>query len=110
MKAAADLARLGQITQLMLDVKLAALHAAASKRQQSLDLLASLNAPPPTADLSLVAAHQANLRYQHWAEKRRAEINFVLARQTAEMLMARDAAGHAFGKDQALRGLRAKLR
>lgn len=104
-----DLARLSQITGLILDLKLADLRATAAKRQHSLDLLASLNTPPINTDLSLVAAHQAALRYQHWADVRRAEINLALARQTADMHMARDAAGQAFGKDQALRGIRAKL-
>lgn len=109
MTKAKGLVRLGQISRLILDVKLAALHTAAAKRQHSLDLLASLNKDSVETDLSPVAAHQANLRYQHWADARRAEINLLLARQTAEMQVARDAAGQAFGKDQALRGVRAKL-
>jgi hypothetical protein len=105
-----DLARLGQISQLILDVKLAALHVAVGRRQQSLDLLANLNRPGVPGDLSPVAAHRAELRYQHWADARRAEINLLLARQTAEMHVARDDAGQAFGKDQALRSLQKKLR
>jgi hypothetical protein len=110
MSKASDLARLGQISQLILDVKLAALHVAAGKRQQSLDLLANLNLPSAPSDLSPVAAHHAELRYQHWADARRGEINLLLARQTAEMNVARDDAGQAFGKDQALRRLRVRLR
>lgn len=110
MTKAKNLARLSQITQLMLDLRLADLRAAAMKRQHSLDLLASLSHTPAATDLSVVAAHQADLRYRQWADVRRAEINLVLARQTADMHVARDAAGHAFGKDQALRGVQAKLR
>lgn len=104
-----DLARLAQISQLILDGKLAALHTAAAKRQHSLDLLASLNKDAFETDLSPIAAHQAELRYRRWADARRAEINLLLAQQTAEMHEARDAAGQAFGKDQALRGVRANL-
>ena len=104
------LVRLRQISKLILDVKLAALHTAAQKRQQSLDLLTNLNKQGSDTDLNPVVAYQTELRYQFWAEARRAEINVVLARQTAQMLAARDAAGQAFGKDQALRGLHAKLR
>jgi hypothetical protein len=104
-----DMARLAQITGLILDLKLADLRAAAAKRQHSLDLLASLNKPSVAIDLSVLATHHAELRYQHWADVRRAEINLVLARQTADMHEARDAAGQAFGKDQALRGVQAKL-
>lgn len=110
MTKAKDLTRLAQITQLMLDLKLADLRSAAAKRQHSLDLLASLNKVALASDLSPIAAHQAELRYQHWADVRRAEINLLLARQTAEMHVARDAAGQAFGKDQALRAIQAKLR
>jgi hypothetical protein len=110
MTNAKDLARLGQISQLILDVKLAALHVATGKRQQSLDLIANLNLPSAPGDLSPVAAHHAELRYQHWADARRAEINLLLARQTAEMHLARDEAGQAFGKNQALRGLQKRLR
>lgn len=110
MTKAKDMARLVQISGLILDVRLGALKTAASKRQQSLDLLENLNAPAPETDLSPLAMHQADARYQKWAEVRRAEINILLARQTAEMHVARDAAAVAFGKDQALRGLSAKLR
>ena len=110
MTKAKDLARLGQISQLILDVKLAALHVAAGKRQQSLDLLANLNMPSAPGDLSLIATHRAELQYQHWADARRAEINLLLAHQTAEMHLAHDAAGQAFGKDQALRGLQNRVR
>ena len=110
MTKAKDMARLGQISALILDVKLAALRAAAAKRAQSLELLENLNKPAALTDLSPVAAHQAELRYQYWADARRAEVNLLLARQTADMHLARDAAGQAFGKDQALRGVSAKLR
>jgi hypothetical protein len=104
-----ELARLGEISNLILDVKLAALRTAAQKRQQSLDLLANLNGTVADTDLTPVVAYQTTLRYQHWADVRRAEINLVLARQTADMLAAREDAGQAFGKDQALRSLQKKL-
>ena len=105
MTKAKNLARLGQVAQLILDVKLAALQKAAKKRQHSLDLLNDLNRATSVADLPLFVAYEADLRYQNWADKRRAEINYNLARQTADMLAARDDAGQAFGKYQSLRGL-----
>lgn len=110
MTKAKTLARLGQITQLALDLKLADLRAAAKSRQHSLDMLASLNTVVDAPGLSLVAAHQVDMRYQHWADVRRAEINITLAQQTVALHAARETASLAFGKDQALRGLRAKLR
>lgn len=103
-----NLARLAQVSQLLLDVKLHALRTAASKRQQSLDLLESLNQSMADTDLALVAKYQAAQRYQQFADARRAQLNIVLARQTAEMHVARDAAGQAFGKNQALRSLQKK--
>lgn len=105
-----SLATLNQISQLILDVKLSALQSAAAKRQNSLDLLAELNRPAPEDDLPLIVRYQADLRYQGWAEARRSEINAVLARQTAEMLVARDDAGQAFGRNQTLRSLQGKPR
>lgn len=104
-----SLARLGQISQLILDVRLAKLQAVAKQRQHSLDLLEQLNVPPAD-DLPLVIAHQNGMRYQKWAEARRAEINATLARQTADMLAAREDASQAFGRNQALRGLQGRLR
>ena len=105
-----SLARLGQISQLILDIRLAKLQAAAKQRQHSLDLLERLNVVPADDDLPLVIAHQTNMRYQQWAEARRAEINANLARQTAELLAAREDAGQAFGRNQALLGLQKRLR
>ena len=110
MTKAKDLARLGQITQLLLDTKLADLRALAAKRQHSLDLLGNLNRPAVQTDLPIVAAHLAEVRYQSWADIRRAEINVILARQTAEMYVARDAARCAFGRNQAFQALKDTLR
>ncbi len=110
MTTAKQIARLSQISQLVLDVKLAALRTAVSKRQHSLDLLTALSGVANAPDLSLVAEHQAQMRYQQWAQARRAELNLVLARQTAEMATARDEAVQVFGRNQAVRGLQAKWR
>lgn len=108
MTKAKDLVSLSKISQLILDVKLAGLHSAAKKRQHSLDLLAQINRPVPLNDLSVVIAHQMELRYQAWAELRRGEINLVLARQTADLLAAREDAGQAFGRNQAVNALKEK--
>lgn len=94
-----------EISQLMLDQKLAALTRAASAREESKARLAGLSQPPAETDLPLAAAAQAGLLYARWAEARRAEINMTLARQTAEWIEARDAARQAFGRADALRRL-----
>ena len=105
-----DLARLTQISQLLLDQRLSRLTAAARSRQASLDQLAGLEeAAAPAGALPEISAQLASLAYQRWAEARRAEINLALARQTAEWIEARDAARLAFGRTDALQTLQARL-
>ena len=94
-----------EISQLMLDHKLAALTRAAAAREESRTRLAGLSRPLAETDLPLAAAAQAGLLYERWAEARRAEINLTLARQTVEWIEARDAARQAFGRADALRRL-----
>ncbi len=100
-----SLARLQAIGQVLLDARLAALHRAAEARDGSLARLDDLARPVAGSDLSGVAALEVSMRYERWADQRRAEINLVLARQTAAWLEARGAATEAFGKAQALDGL-----
>lgn len=101
------LARLDRLAGMILDLRLADLRKAALDRQQSLDHLRSLE-KPPAQDLPPIAAAQADLLYQRWADQRRAEINRLLARQTAEWLGAQDRARDAFGRAEALKGLLAR--
>lgn len=91
---------------MILDLRLSRLEQAARKRAESQTRLASLIVEPVESDLPLAVVEQARLRYEQWAEVRRAEINLTLARQTAEWLLARDAARVAFGRAEALKKLR----
>jgi len=100
-----QIARLRSLTDVMLDVRLAELHAAAAARDASLDRLADLDRPAQATGLPDLAAAEVGMRYQRWADQRRAEINLTLARQTAVWIEARQAAALAFGKSQALEGL-----
>jgi hypothetical protein len=100
-----QMARLSQLADLILDVKLTDLHAAARARQESLDRLAGLAAAPAT-DLPEIAAAQAGLLYERWAEARRAEINLSLARQTAAWLDLQAEARQAFGRSEVMQTLR----
>lgn len=102
--------RLQQVADLLFDAKLAGLKAAARAMQETKDHLADLvAAPAPSDDLPQIALAVAGLRYERWADGRRADLNLTLARQTAEWLNARDAARLAFGKTQALDAVKAKL-
>ena len=100
--------RLQQIAGLQLDLRLNDLHSAARARQESLDRIAGLNVPQ-ARDLPPVAAAQADLLYQRWAEARRAEINHTLARQTAEWIEAQANARRAFGQTQVLDAVQKKV-
>ena len=105
-----DLAKMRLISDLMLETRLAKLTAAAQAKQQSEEQLLGL-APTsyPTDRIQPVAAQLAALNYQRWAESRRAEINLVLARQTAEWIDARDAARTAFGRAEVVGKLLQRL-
>lgn len=102
----AKLADLQRIARLMLDTRLAALDRAAKARQASLDHLEELNRPLPQTDLDPIVAGEVGMRYQHWADLRRAAINLDLARQTVEWQEARQAASLAFGRDAVIARLR----
>lgn len=106
----AKLAALERIAGLMLDVRQAELRQAAAARDASLAALAALDRPAavPAPETSPVATAQAAIRYEVWADRRRAEINLTLARQTARLEDARQAAAQAFGKTEALKALRRK--
>ena len=105
MKDREKLLQIKALSQLVLDGRLNALERTARARQQSLDHLAALNRPIAETDLPAMVAGEVAMRYQHWADQRRSEINLTLARQTAEWVEARQAAAQAFGRDQALQSL-----
>lgn len=108
MSRAKDLARLQALAGLMRDHRLAQLQQAAERRLQSQEQIAALERSV-TTDLPPVAGQLVALRYQAWADRRRADLNLVLARQTADWINARDAARKAFGQAEALRGLLARV-
>lgn len=99
-----ELKRLGQLTDMVLQLRLADLRNAALRREECLACLEAIADSPPTATgLDGVAPDLARLTYQRWVDNRREELNRQLARKTAEWLEAFDSAKASFGKDQALR-------
>jgi hypothetical protein len=94
------LRRLAEISALMRDTRMLALEAAARARQASLDRLAELDRPSSANDLPPIVAGEVAMRYALWADRRRSELNQMLARQTVEWHQARDEAALAFGRDQ----------
>ena len=100
---------LARVSQIMLDMRLAELRAAAAACTATRSTLAEVSLPraAPENNLAPAALSRAGMLYDRWAEARRAEINLTLARQTAIWLESRDAAAMAFGRDRTLARLTA---
>ena len=99
MSKAQNMARLGALTDMVLDSHLSDLRAKTSQRQATIEKLAGLRAPTPMLDDAAgISDALAALNFQIWAEARRAELSQTLARQTAVWLDSRDQARLSFGK------------
>lgn len=97
--------RLREVSALRRDIALAELKKAALARERSRAQLAALEAESPPTDLPTLTDLQVRLAYGRWAERRRAELNLALARQTADWLIRRDTAAQAFGRAEVLEEL-----
>jgi hypothetical protein len=104
-----DLARLADLAQLMLDHRLGQLRQTVDQLEQSRMQLSAVNQAAEPADLDPLMSARVGLDYDRWADVRRAELNLVIARQTATWLEARGDAQTAFGRVQALKGLAGRL-
>jgi hypothetical protein len=104
MSRARDLARLVPLVGLIRDLALMDVANAAHARQASLDRLADME-PLPAANLDPVAEARSALRYQVWADQRRAELAPVLIRQTETLAQAEEAARRALGRAEVLKSL-----
>lgn len=110
MSKASDMTRLAEVAQLMLDHRLGKLHSAATELERSRMQMAALARESRPEDLDPVTAEKVALTYDRWADQRRAELNLVIARQTAQWMEARGEAQTAFGRVQALQGLATRLK
>lgn len=97
-----DLDRVTELARLVLDHRLSAVRDAAAQLARSRAQLATINADASPADLPAVAAGLVDVRYQRWADVRRAELNALIARQTVSLIEARTEAGLALGRQTAL--------
>ena len=100
------LKRLEAIAGLRRDLGLSRLREAASSKAASEAKLAVLAEPRLAGDLDPVTEALADARWQGWADVRRARLNLLLARQTAEWLQARDDARLDFGRSEVIAELR----
>jgi hypothetical protein len=110
MKTSGDIERLADLAQLMLDHRLGQLRASTSELERSRMQLLSVNQAAQPAGLDPVTAEKIALTYDRWADRRRSELNLVIARQTVNVIEARGAAQTAFGRVQALQGLATRLK
>ena len=108
MKSDPRLLKLQMISDLILDRRIVALKVCAAARNGSLQRLRDLAPKEPSEALGPLAQLQAQLRYEAWADARRADINLLLARQTVEWIEAQKSAKSAFGRADVLRRLRSK--
>lgn len=104
------IAQLQRLTDMVLQAELSALKKADAQRQHTLAKIEGLRAAPAVMDAETGAAGAvAALRYQSWADARRADLGQVLARQTADWLDLRDQARRAFGRARGVDQVAAKL-
>lgn len=106
----ADMARMAELAQLVLDQRLGRLRSAAARLESSRQQIAALDLSSAPTDLEPVTAEKVALTYNRWADQRRSELNLVIARQTVDWMEARGEAQTAFGRVQALQGLATRLK
>jgi hypothetical protein len=109
MTARTDLAKLQGLARMVLDHRLSRMREAAEQEARSRAQLKAIDQAADPGDLPPVAADLVICAYQRWADVRRAELNAVLARQTAQRLEARAEAERAFGRVQALSAVAARI-
>jgi hypothetical protein len=103
------LRRLTALTVMMQDARLAALSQAEAARQATLAAIAGLDQSPLAEGLDAVTSGLVHVGYARWADVRRKELGANLIRQTAKCDDARAAARIAFGRNQALVSVAAKV-
>lgn len=103
-----DIDRLTGLAQLVLDHRLVRLRSCAVRLDQSRAQLSAVNEAPPPDDLEPIVSSKVALGYERWADTRRAELNIVIARQTADWMDASAEAQAAFGRVQVLQSLKGR--
>jgi len=96
------MSNLEKIGDMLFDKQMHALQTAAAERNHILALLRDLT-PKSVNEPQTIAEAQAALRYDRWADARRADINLVLATKTAEWLQAKENAERAWARADVLK-------
>jgi hypothetical protein len=107
MNGNARMAELAALAGMVRDLRLQDVASASAAHAASLARLADL-APVAAEGLEPLSEARIALRYEVWADRRRQEINAVLANQVTALEAARANARTAFGRAQALLRLAGK--
>lgn len=101
------LAALAAIADLQRDIALSEVARHASRCDMLRSRLEGLRAPAVEGgDLEFKVLAEVSLRYEGWADQRRATLNSDLARSLSELMIAQDKARLAFGRANVLRHLK----
>ncbi len=109
MNRAKDLAKLMSLADLLLQHRLGLMRQAAVRLERSRSQMIAIDKAAEPADLPEIVAGLVACDYLRWADARKTELNAVVARQTADSMVARAEAEMAFGRVHALHGIAAKV-
>lgn len=101
--------RLAALSAMVQELRLAELSQAEAARHATLAAIAGLDQPAVDGDLDPVHSGLVQVAYARWAEVRRAELRVTLNRQNVVCDAAQVQARTAFGRNQALGTLAARL-
>jgi hypothetical protein len=104
-----DHGKIMALADLLLQHRLGQMRRTSALLERSRAQMAAIDQGAAAADLPDVMAERVACDYRRWADARKAELNEVLARQTLDVIAAREEAQYAFGRMQALRGIAARL-
>lgn len=100
------LTRLVALTTALRQAKLAQLAQGNAEATRVRAQIAALDRPPASdSQTTLAAQAQAEARYRIWSDRRRDALNLALAQAMARTEAAREEAGRALGRDEALKTL-----
>lgn len=107
MKPDPRLASMAKIAKLQRDLALSEVARHANRCEMLRNRLDALCVRPDDGvDLAFPVIAEVALRYERWADRRRAALNTELARSLSDLMTAQDKARLAFGRAQVLRKLR----
>lgn len=100
---------LNSVVRLQFDLAQAQLRKHAAEREATRALIAGLNRPALQDGDDPILNAKVDMMYRSWADGRRAELNMILARQTANWMESAAEARRCFGRLDALQQVAARM-